>query len=150
MAEPPVAPAEKAIDNCPFPAVIPEIVGALGVVAGVTLLESLLETLFPTLFVAITVKVYPVPLVKPVTIIGDEVPVPVKLPGFDVTVYPVIADPPFEAGGENATETSVFPLVADPITGASGTVGPDDGVTLLEALLAALFPTEFVATTENV
>ena len=150
MAEPPVAPAVKATDNCAFPAVIPEIVGALGVVAGVTLLESLLETLFPTLFVAITVKVYAVPLVKPVTIIGDEVPVPVKLPGFEVAVYPEIEEPPSDAGVVNATETCIFPLVVEPIIGASGTVGPDDGVTLLEALLEVLLPTEFVATTENV
>ena len=150
MAEPPVAPAEKATVNCPFPAVIPEIVGALGVVAGETLLEALLETLLPTLFVAVTVKVYAVPLVKPVTTIGDEAPVPVKPPGVEVTVYPVIAEPPSDAGVVNATETCVFPLVAEPIIGASGTVGPDDGVTLLEAPLEVLLPAEFVATTENV
>jgi len=102
------------------------------------------------MFVATTVKVYAVPLVKPFTIIGDEVPVPVKFPGLDVTVYPVMLEPPSEAGAVNATDTSVFPLVADPITGASGTVGPDEGVTLLEALLEVLFPAVFVATTVNV
>jgi hypothetical protein len=36
--------------------------------------------------VAVTVNVYAVPLVKPVTVIGEELPVPVKPPGLDVTV----------------------------------------------------------------
>jgi hypothetical protein len=36
--------------------------------------------------VATTVKVYAVPVVKPETVIGEEAPVPVNPPGFEVTV----------------------------------------------------------------
>ena len=35
----------------------------------------------------VTVNVYAVPFVNPETVIGDDEPVPVKLPGLDVTVY---------------------------------------------------------------
>jgi hypothetical protein len=41
---------------------------------------------------AVTVNVYAVPLVKPVTEIGDA-PVPVRLPGVDVAVYVTPPDP---------------------------------------------------------
>ena len=40
----------------------------------------------PTALVAVTVKVYAVPLVRPVTVIGLVVPVPVTPPGELVTV----------------------------------------------------------------
>jgi hypothetical protein len=53
---------------------------------GVTLLLAALGTLLPNAFVAITVNVYAVPLVSPLTVTGDVAPVPVKPPGFDVTV----------------------------------------------------------------
>ena len=53
---------------------------------GVTEFEGCDGELLPTLFAAITVNVYAVPLVKPVTVIGLPVPVFVILPGFDVTV----------------------------------------------------------------
>jgi hypothetical protein len=39
-----------------------------------------------------------VPPVSPVTVIGDEALVPVIPPGFEVAVYPVMADPPLSAG----------------------------------------------------
>jgi hypothetical protein len=71
-------------------------------------------------FVAITVKVYAVPLVSPVTIIGLAVPVPVILPGVEVTVYPVIPEPP-----DGAVKVSVawaFPAVATTLVGAPNTV----------------------------
>jgi hypothetical protein len=57
------------------------LVGAPGTVAGVTALEASDAEELPTAFVAITVKVYAVPFVKPVTEIGELPPVPVKLPG---------------------------------------------------------------------
>ena len=58
-------------------------VGARGkVVMG----SDALETLVPPLPVAVTVKVYAVPLDKPVTIIGEDVPVAVNDPGELVTV----------------------------------------------------------------
>jgi hypothetical protein len=40
----------------------------------------------PKAFVAITVNVYAVPLERPLTVIGEDAPVPVKPPGVDVAV----------------------------------------------------------------
>ena len=60
-------------------------------------------------------------MVKPVTVIGLEAPVPVIPPGLEVTVYPVMADPPFELGAVNVTEACVLPAVAVPMVGAPGT-----------------------------
>jgi hypothetical protein len=68
----------------PFVAV--PIVGAPGTVAGVTEFEAELSKLLPLVFVAITVKVYAVPLVRPDTVIGLPEPVPVKPPELEVTV----------------------------------------------------------------
>jgi hypothetical protein len=53
---------------------------------GVTLLLAALAGPVPTLLVAVTVNVYAVPLVRPVTVIGDADPVAVTPPGLDVTV----------------------------------------------------------------
>lgn len=47
----------------------------------------------PLAFVAVTVKVYEVPFVKPETVIGDD-PVPVNPPGEDVAVYVTVGAPP--------------------------------------------------------
>jgi hypothetical protein len=62
-----------------------------------------------------------VSLVNPVTTIGLDEPVAVIFPGLDVTVYPVIDEPPV-AFAVNATEACAFPPVTDPIVGACGTV----------------------------
>jgi hypothetical protein len=85
--------------------------------------------------------------VRPVTVIGLVVPVPIILPGLEVTVYPVIAEPPLLPGAVNVTEACVFPNEAVPIVGAPGTV---DGVTEFEAELATLVPMAFVAVTVKV
>ena len=61
------------------------------------------------------------PFVNPVTTSGLDEPVAVKFPGLDVTVYPVIDDPPVPFA-ENATDTCAFPPVTDVILGAAGTV----------------------------
>ena len=57
---------------------------------GVTEFDAADATDVPTEFVAVTVKVYAVPDVKPVTVIAllhvAEVSVPVLLPGFEVAV----------------------------------------------------------------
>ena len=60
-------------------------VGASGTVAGVTGLEEAEAAPVPAAFVAVTAKVYGVPFVRPITVIGDDVPFAVKLPGFEVT-----------------------------------------------------------------
>jgi hypothetical protein len=62
------------------------LVGAPGVVAGVTALEAEEAELTPTAFVAVTVNVYEVPFVSPVIVIGEEPPVAVMPPGLEVTV----------------------------------------------------------------
>jgi hypothetical protein len=69
-----------------LPATAVTLVGAPGIVAGVTAAEADEATELPTAFVATTVKVYAVPFVKPVTVIGVPVPVSVKPPGEEVTV----------------------------------------------------------------
>ncbi len=73
-------------DADPFPAVAVPMVGAPGTVAGVTELDAAEAAPVPTPLVAVTVKVYAVPLVRPLTVIGLVVPVPVKPPGELVTV----------------------------------------------------------------
>jgi hypothetical protein len=52
----------------------------------VTLLLAELEGLFPNALLAYTVKVYAVPTVKPETVIGEVVPVPLIPPGEDTAV----------------------------------------------------------------
>ena len=69
-----------------MPLVAVPIVGASGTVAGVTEFDEAEAVLVPTAFVAVTVNVYVVPFVKPVTVIGDEPPYATKPPVFDVTV----------------------------------------------------------------
>jgi hypothetical protein len=81
-----LAGAAKDTSACPFPGVADTDVGASGTVAGVAEEEAEDATESPTLFVATTVKVYGVPLVRPVIVIGEEDPVAVKPPGLDVTV----------------------------------------------------------------
>jgi hypothetical protein len=66
--------------------------------------------------------VYEVPFVNPVTVIGDDAPVAVTLPGVDVARYPVIAEPPSLAGAEKVTDACALPPVAVPIVGAPGAV----------------------------
>jgi hypothetical protein len=61
-------------------------------------LLAALGALVPTALVAVTVKVYEVPDVKPVTVTGEDAAVPVIDPGDEVAVYPVMADPPLSAG----------------------------------------------------
>ena len=90
----------------------------------------------PAAFVAVTVNLYAVPDVSPLTMMVPEPAcdsVPVVPPGIDVAVYFVIGEPPFDDGAVNATLAVVeSDTVAAPITGALGDVnvvtdpdGPD-------------------------
>jgi hypothetical protein len=54
--------------------------------AGVMLLDAADAAPVPAALVAVTVKVYETPLVRPVTVIGLAAPVPVVPPGLAVTV----------------------------------------------------------------
>ena len=119
----------------------------MGTVAGVTAVDAVLGTLFPIALVATTVKVYEVPLVKPATVSGLAVPICEILPGFEITVYPVIAEPPLLVGAVNETVACVLPATAEILVGTLGTVA---GVTAVEAALGALFPIALVATTVKV
>ena len=106
--------------------------------------DALDETDVPVALVAVTVNVYGVLGVNPDTVIGDDVPVPVKPPGLLVTVYPVIV--PVPLGAVKATLTEVeFDTVTIPIVG-----GLDIVVTAFDELDAIDIPLELVAVTENV
>jgi hypothetical protein len=85
IGDPPVDDAVNVIVASPFPPVATTLVGALGVVAGVTELLVPDGMLVPTALVAVTVNVYAVPLFKPVTVIGLPVEV-ANAPVFAVTV----------------------------------------------------------------
>jgi len=76
----------KVTDALAFPRVAVPIVGAPGTVTGVTLLDAPDAAPVPTPFVAVTVKEYSVPFASPLTVMGLEEPLFVKLPGLEVTV----------------------------------------------------------------
>ena len=62
------------------------MVNLRGQFAIVLLLDAAEAAPVPTVLVAVTVKVYGVPLVRPLTVIGEAAPVAVMPPGLDVTV----------------------------------------------------------------
>ena len=148
-AEPPLlAGAVQETTLCVFAFEVADTeVGAPGVVAGVTALLALDALPVPTAFVAVTVKVYAVPFVRPVTVIGELPPVPVNPPGLEVTVYEVIALPPLLAGGVNETVTCPLPLTPETLVGAPGVVA---GTTELLVADALPVPAALVAVTVNV
>jgi hypothetical protein len=96
----------------------------VGSATGVTELLAALAGPVPEVFVAVTVKVYEVPFVKPVTVIGEDAPVPVRPPGLEVTVY-VKEDTgmPGFAGAVKVTDAEALPAVAVPFVGAPGGPG---------------------------
>ena len=87
---------------------------------GVALLDAEEASDVPFAFVAVTVNVYAVPLVKPVTVIGEDALDAVMLPGDDLTVYEVIGSLE-KLGAVNETVTCpLLPAVAVPIVGTDG------------------------------
>jgi hypothetical protein len=89
IAEPPVdAGAVHVTVAWPLPAVALTFVGAPGTPVGVTEEEALDAVLVPRAFVAVTVNVYAVPFVSPVTValVVEPLTVAVSPPGDDVTV----------------------------------------------------------------
>ena len=78
-----------------------------------------------------------------------DVPVVVAVtpPGDEMTVYPVIALPPLEAGAVHETNAWRSSGTADTPMGGSGTVA---GVTEFDTLEAGLVPRELVAVTAKV
>ncbi len=117
---------------------------------GLTALDGADAGPVPTMLVAFTVNVYVVPFFSPFTVIGLGVApnaVPVKPPGLEVAVYPIIGVPPSEAGAEKVTVAEALPPTATTPVGAPGRV---IGVTLFEGAEGTLFPAMLVATTVNV
>jgi hypothetical protein len=78
MVEPPLLTGGvNVIVASPLPRTAVTLVGAFGMLFGVIELLVVEATLSPSAFVAMTVKVYAVPLVRPVMVIGDDPPVAV-------------------------------------------------------------------------
>ena len=119
-------------------------------VLGVTVDDAADGSEVPYVFVAVTVNVYEVPGVSPVTV---KVPAVVRVllvppTGFDVTTYSVMGDPPVSVGAVNATVAVVlFVAVAVPIPGA---VGRPNVATGEDGEDATEVPYVFVAVTVNV
>jgi hypothetical protein len=114
----------------------------------VTASEAVEASEEPTAFVARTVNVYAVPLVSPETVqVVALVVEQVKEPGDEVTVYPVIAEPPVSVGAVHETTTEALPRVPLTAVGEPGTVA---GVTEAEAVEELEVPTSFVAVTVKV
>src|SRR5512135_285631 len=127
-----------------LPAVLAVAVNDVGVAGlpapGLTALDGAEAGPVPTEFVAVTVNVYVVPFFRPLTVIVLGVApntMPVKPPGLEVAVYPIIALPPFEAGAEKVTVAEALPPTATTPVGAPGRV---IGVTLFEGAEGTLFP----------
>jgi hypothetical protein len=70
---------------------------------------------------AVTVNVYAVPFVNPVTDIGDEIDDPLIDPGEDIATYILLVDgfPKYE-GDVNGILAEALPAVAVPNVGAVG------------------------------
>ena len=150
IADPPLlAGAVKLTVALPLLPLAEILVGTPGAIAaGVTADDALEAVPVPMELVAVTVKVYAVPLVSPVTVIGDEAPVAVRPPGEEVTVYPVIADPPVFTGAVKLTVALPLLPLTEILVGTPGAVVA--GVTADDAVEAVPVPTMFVAVTVKV
>src|SRR6185295_3415861 len=115
--------------------------GASGGPAGVT--DTALDAgLVPRLLVAVTVQLYSVPLVRPVTVIGLAVPFTACVEAAEhAAVYPVMSLPPLLAGAVNATTADALAAVTDVRVGASGApfaseVGPAEQAPAAKSIAA--------------
>jgi hypothetical protein len=117
-------------------------------VAGVAAAEGVEAALVPAALVAVTVNVYGVPLVNPVTVHELVSVVQVKPPGLEVAVYPVMAAPPLEVDAvHDTTDWALAYEVADTLVGALGTVA---GIAEADAVEAGPVPAPLVAVTVKV
>jgi len=122
-------------------------VGAPGTIDGTTDAELIDAALVPDTFVAVTANVYDVPFARPVTLHEVVAVVHVNEPGAEITVYELIAAPPFETGAvQDTTDDAFTALVAPTEVGAPGTI---DGTTADDAVEAEPVPDAFVAVTVN-
>jgi hypothetical protein len=118
-------------------------VGVTGVVVG-----GLGEP--PTAFIATTVNVIPVPLGNPVSVAVKTFPTVTGLPTEGVIVYPVIGEPPFDAGAVQETVAELTPATTVTFGGAPGTVAGGVGVTGVVVGGLGEPPAAFIAVTVNV
>jgi hypothetical protein len=87
------------------------------------LYDIVVGSLDPTTFAAVTVNVYEAPIVNPVTLAVVPFTVIETVCESEVTVYPVITDPP-DAPGVHDTVAVVRPVgVTNTLVGADGTDG---------------------------
>lgn len=117
----------------------------LGGLVGTTADDAVEALDVPPEFVAVTVNVYDVPAVRPVTVhdVPGSATVHVRPPGLDVAVY----DAGLPVAAVQETSADCCPAVARTPVGAAGgarIVTDDDGVD------AAVVPPVFVAVTANV
>jgi hypothetical protein len=123
------------------------MLGALGGSSGVTgVTDGAEDGLGPCAFVAVTVKVYAVPSVRPVMVHGLVLQLALRFPGEEVTVYCVIASPPSLAGAVMTTVADCPAAVTEAMLGA---LGRPTGVTLFDCVEDVPLPTEFTAATVN-
>jgi hypothetical protein len=141
MVLPPVAPAVYPTVAEALPTVAVPIVGAPGTVVAVMLLDAAEAALVPIALVAVTVNVYEVDEVRPVTVNGEDAPEAVSPPGLDVTVNEVIGELPVYVGAVNVTDAApllkaraVPTSVAVPIVGASGIFLSEEDITPIESI----------------
>ena len=87
-------------------------------------------------------------MASPATAIGEDVPIAVKLPGEEVTVYRVIGEPPVFMGAVKLTIALPLLPLAEMLVGAPGALGA--GVTADDGVELALVPMELVAVTLKV
>lgn len=85
-------------------------------------------------------------MARPVTLQVVPMVLQVAPPGWAVTVYPVIGDPPSDPGGVQLRLACWLDVAADKPVGAPGVVR---GVTPLEGIEGEPVPTPFVAVTVN-
>src|SRR3954468_20987713 len=151
MVRPPsLAGATHVTAAAPLPNVALTPVGAPGTVPGDTKPYGSEDGLSPMPLVAMIVKVYAVPLVRPETTAFLVVPLAVVTeapPGDAVTVYLSMASPPLSSGASHVTVAERSPKVAFTFVGAVGAVAgleADDGAE------GAPAPTALEAKTVNV
>ena len=157
MVAPPllIGAVQLTVDWARSPEVAVAPVGGAGTEAGTAAAEGADATLVPVALVAVTVNVYAVPLVKPVTVqevaaaVGaTDVVVQVLPPGDEVTVYLVMVAPPLEAGAVH--ETTDWELALDVAVTPVGAPGTAAGVAEFDTADAAPLPDPLVATTGKV
>ena len=152
MGRPPVDDgASQPRAACPSLATAVTFKGVPGTVKGTIAADGEDEEPNPAAFIAVTVKEYETPLVRPVMVVAVSAWAPVTTMwssgdelGEETTEYSVMGLPPVDDGASQLT--AACPLVATAVTfkGASGTV---KGVTVPDAEDGEPVPVAFSAVT---